>query len=180
MERLENQLCPICHNKTLTLTEDLTDVPYFGKVFLFSMYCSSCKYKQSDVEAEKPNDPSKITFTIKKEDDLKVRVIKSSNATIKIPQMKMEVTPGPASHGYISNIEGVLSRFEKIIENQRDSEEELELKKKAKNLLKKLRKVKCGDQELKIIIEDPTGNSAIISEETKIEKLKISAKQSEV
>jgi C4-type Zn-finger protein len=33
-------------------------------------------------------------------------------------------------------------------------------------------KVECGEQKLKIIIQDPTGNSAIISEKTKIEKLK--------
>jgi C4-type Zn-finger protein len=39
--------------------------------------------------------------------------------------------------------------------------------------LKKLWKVECGDLPLKIVIEDPTGNSGIISEKTKIEKLKV-------
>ena len=39
-------------------------------------------------------------------------------------------------------------------------------------MLKKLWKVECGDEKLKIIIEDPSGNSAIISEKAKVEKLK--------
>ena len=127
----------------------------------------------SDIEAEKHQEPCKLTFEITKEEDLNTRVVKSSNATIKIPQLKISVTPGPASIGYISNIEGILERFEKIINSQKENEEDPAIKKKAKNLLKKLWKVKCGSEKLKIIIEDPSGNSAIISEKTKIEKLKI-------
>ena len=84
----------------------------------------------------------------------------------------MEVEPGVASDGYVSNIEGVLQRFKKILEAERDTADEDDVRKKAKNLLKKLWKVECGDEELKIIIEDPSGNSAIISEKTIITSLK--------
>jgi zinc finger protein len=173
MEVLKNQQCPFCGKKELCLTEDNIEVPYFGRVFIFSMRCDACDVNQSDVEAEQPKDPCKITFTIEDEKDLSVRVVKSSNATIRIPQMRMSVEAGEASEGYVSNVEGLLNRFEKIIEEQRDTAEEDSEKKTAKNLLKKLRKVKFGDVELKIIIEDPTGNSAIISEKASIEKLKV-------
>jgi len=172
MEKLEGQECAFCHKKTLTLTEDKKEIPYFGNVFLFSMDCSTCTFHKSDVEAESANDPCRITFTIEKEADLNVRVVKSSNATIKIPQMRLSVTPGPASIGCISNIEGVLQKFEHIIEEQRDNTDDDSEKKQAKNLLKKMRKVKLGDIPLKIIIEDPSGNSAIISDKTTVEKLK--------
>ena len=84
----------------------------------------------------------------------------------------MEVEPGVANDGYVSNIEGVLQRFKKILEVERDTADEDDVRKKAKNLLKKLWKVECGDEELKIIIEDPSGNSAIISEKTIITSLK--------
>jgi len=171
MEKLEKQPCPFCHKKTLTLIEDIIEIPYFGKVFLMSMQCSSCNYNMADVESEKKQEPCKLTFEITKEEDMNTRVIKSSNATIRIPQLRISVTPGPASIGYISNIEGVLERFEKIIEDQKGDEDPT-VKKKAKNLLKKIRKVKWGQENLRIIIEDPTGNSAIISDKTKIEKLK--------
>src|SRR3989338_7700471 len=97
-------------------------------------------------------------------------------ADIKVPQLHMSVTPGPASEGYISNIEGLLNRFEKVIEDERESSEEENAKTTAKNLLKKIRKVKWGEMPLKIVIEDPSGNSAIISEQTIIEKLKAEKK----
>lgn len=172
METLEKQMCPMCNTNNLTLTQEETEIPYFGKVFIFSMNCSNCKYSISDVEATETKEPCKYTITTDNEKDMQIRVVKSSNSTIKIPQLRMSVTPGPASIGYISNIEGVLDRFAKIIEEQRDNAEDDETKTTAKNLLKKIRKVKYGDLPLKIIIEDPTGNSAIISEKAKVEKLK--------
>lgn len=173
MEKLEKQDCPFCHTKNLTLTQEETDIPYFGKTFIFSMDCSNCKYHKSDVEAAERKDPVKITFTVENQKDLNVRVVKSSEATIKIPQMRMDVRPGPASNGEITNIEGVLNKFEKIIEDEKEDAEDDAVKKHAKNLLKKLRKVKWGDIPLNIVIEDPSGNSAIISNKTVIEKLKV-------
>jgi len=173
MDKLENQPCPVCHKKTLVLTEEEMDIPYFGKTYLFSMSCNNCKYSKSDVEAEERKDPCRVTFTIEKEADMKVRVVKSSEATIKIPQLRMSMESGPASDGYISNIEGLLTRFEKVIEDEKELAEEDEVKKHAKNLLKKIRKVKWGEMPLKIIIEDPSGNSAIISDKATVEKLKV-------
>ena len=174
IEKIDNEKCPMCQKKTLTLYETEQDVPHFGKVFLFGMQCSNseCNYRQSDVEVEKQAEPCKIEFTVNNPKDLNTRVVKSSEATIKIPQLKMEVEPGVASDGYVSNIEGVLERFKKILEAERDTAEEDDTRKKAKNLLKKLWKVECGDEELKIIIEDPSGNSAVISEKAVLSSLK--------
>ncbi len=45
-----------------------------------------------------------------------------------------------------------------------EAEEDEEDKKKAKNLLKKLLNITWGKEKQKIIIEDPSGNSAIISD----------------
>jgi len=171
MEKLEKQPCPMCRQKTLTLTEDEKEVPYFGKVYLYSMTCSNCKYHKADVEVAEKHEPVKYTFEIDSEEDLKVRVIKSSEATIKIPHVTT-IEPGPASNGYISNIEGILKRVKHSIEIAKEAEEDPAVKKKAKNLLKKLTKVMWGQEKLKIIIEDPSGNSAIISDKAVKSKLK--------
>lgn len=174
MEKLEHETCPLCLKKTLTLIDDEQDIPYFGKVHILSMFCtnSECSYKESDVESEEEKEPCKLEFTIQNpKKDFSVRVVKSGQATIKIPQMRMSVEPGVASEGYVSNVEGVLERFKKILEGQRDTAEDDSDRKAAKNLLKKLWKVECGDEELKIIIEDPSGNSAIISDKTVVTKL---------
>ncbi len=172
MDRLEKQKCPICGKNTLTLIEDLTEVPYFGKLYLFSMKCNNCKYSLSDVEAEEQKDPIKYTIETDSEEDMKIRVVKSSNATINIPQLRMKMESGPNSIGFVSNIEGILKKFEEVIESQRDNTEEPEIKKKAKSLLKKIRKIKYGDEKVKIVIDDPSGNSAIISKKAQVEKLK--------
>ena len=172
MDILKEQKCTMCNSDTLTLTEDEREIPYFGKVYLFAMSCSTCKYRMSDVEAEQAHDPVKVTVNIETQDDMSIRVVKSSQATIKIPQLKMSVEPQNGSIGYISNIEGLICRFESIIENQKDDEDP-DVRKKVKVLLKKLWKVKLGEFPLKIIIEDPSGNSAIISEKATLEKLKV-------
>ncbi len=168
---LAGQECPICREKTLTLAERQTEVPYFGKLYVFSMTCSSCKYHKSDIEAVEMKEPSRYEVDIGSEDDMSIRVVKSSAATVKIPYITT-VTPGPASQGYVTNVEGVLKRVKHEIESLKEMEEDDEQKKKAKNLIKKLNNVMWGREKLKIIIEDPTGNSAIISEKALRSKIK--------
>ncbi|MBI2558368.1 ZPR1 zinc finger domain-containing protein [Candidatus Woesearchaeota archaeon] len=171
-EDFEHQPCPLCHEKTLILTERETEVPYFGKVYLFSMTCNNCKYHKADVEATEQKEPVKYEFEISSEEDMKVRVVKSSEATVKLPHLAT-ITPGPASQGYVTNIEGILSRVKYQIEAAKEMEEDEEDKKKAKNLLKKLLNITWGKEKQKIIIEDPSGNSAIISDKTVKSVLKV-------
>ena len=173
MEKLANQVCPFCHKSALTLIEDQKDIPYFGKAYLFSMDCSSCKYNKADVESVEQKEPSKYTITVDNEKDMAIRVIKSSTGAINLPQLRLSITPGPASIRYISNIEGILNMFEDVIKQERDDAEEPEIKKRCKNLLKKIWKIKLGDIPTRVIVEDPSGNSAIISNKAKVEKLKM-------
>jgi zinc finger protein len=84
----------------------------------------------------------------------------------------MTIEPGATSEGYITNVEGLLNRVKHQIEVMRDSEEDEDLKKKAKNMIKKLTRAMWGQDTLKIIIEDPSGNSAIVSEKAVKAKLK--------
>lgn len=163
---LKGGVCPICHEKTLTLMEEEIDIPYFGRVFVFGMNCSNCKYHKADIECAEKRDPIKETVEISSEDDLNIRFVKSADAVVKIPHV-ITITPGPASEGYVTNIEGLLQRVRKVIEQARDAEEDDAAKKKAKNLLKKLQRVLWGKEKLTIIIEDPSGNSAIISDKVK-------------
>lgn len=158
-----HQPCPLCNQKTLILTERETEVPYFGKVYLFSMTCNNCKYHKADVEAIEQKEPVKYEFEISSEEDMKVRVVKSSEAVVKLPHLA-EITPGSASQGYVTNIEGILNRVKYQIEAAKEMEEDKEAKKKAKNMLKKITRITWGQERQKLIIEDPSGNSAIISD----------------
>lgn len=168
---MKKQICPVCNEKTLSLREEEYEIPFFGKAYLFSMTCSKCKFHKADVEAAEQKPASKYEITVSGEKDMKIRVIKSSNATLKIPYVA-DVTPGPASEGYITNIEGVINKVKEKIQTAKDSEEDKEIQKKARKLIKKLNKVVWGSEKIKVIIEDPSGNSAIISDKAKVSKLK--------
>lgn len=173
---LKGQPCPVCRKNTLTLSESESEVPFFGKIFLFAMACESCKYRKADIEAAEQKEPCRFTFEVTKKEDLSVRVVKSADAVIKIPHVG-SIEPGPSSEGYISNIEGIITKIKEQVEFIRDSEEDEDLKKKAKNLLKKIQNILWGEEKIKIIIEDITGNSAIISDKAVKEKLTTSKKQ---
>jgi len=175
IQTVHGEKCPMCHKDTLTLMESRRDVPFFGVVFLFSMTCSTCHYHKADVEAEETKTPVKIEFTIEKEEDMKIRFIKSSQALVKLPHI-VTIDPGEASNGYITNIEGLLNRVKKQIEFARDDAEDPATRKKAKNMLKKLQNVMWGQDTLKVIVEDPSGNSAIITERATVVPLKTKKK----
>ncbi len=159
---LEHEHCPFCGKKELTMTEQEIEVPYFGKMHVFGMSCNACGVKKSDIEADEQKEPYKFTIEVDGDEDLKVRIVKSSEGVVKIPHVA-NIEPGPASNGYVTNVEGLIMLVKHQIETLRDSSEDLDDKEKAKNLIKKLDRVLFGREKLKIIIEDPTGNSAIIS-----------------
>ncbi len=163
---LENQPCPMCHKESLTLREMKRDIPHFGVCYIFSMDCSNCNYHMADVENEVGDGkPVKYTLEIDSEKDMNIRVVKSSQATVKIPHLT-EITPGPISNGYVTNVEGILKRIKKVIEDMKDDEDPL-IQKKAKNQLKKIQRVLWGREKVTLVITDPTGNSAILSDKVK-------------
>ena len=162
---MEKQPCPMCHNSTLTLREAAREIPFFGMCFIFSMDCGSCDYHMADVEVEGDGKPIKHTLTIESEEDLNIRIIKSSTAIIKVPRL-VEITPGAISNGYVTNVEGILNRIKKVIESQKDDEDS-SIRKKAKNQLKKIQRVIWGRENLILTITDPKGNSAIVSDKVK-------------
>lgn len=168
---MKNQPCPICKANQLTLMESEDDIPFFGKTFIFSMTCGNCHYHKADIETSEKKDPVKYTFEVEKEEDLKVRVVKSGGATVKIPHI-ITIESAETSNGYVTNIEGILNRIKNIIEQARDNEDDPAVRKKAKSHLKKIQKALWGQDTIKIIIEDPSGNSAIISEKAVKGRLK--------
>lgn len=163
---LKNQKCPICGEEKLSLREEEIDIPHFGITYIFSMTCEGCGYRKSDVESAGEKPPVKYEFEITGDKDLSVRVVKSGDATVNIPRI-MTIEPGSESEGYVTNVEGLLTRVKWALESAMNAEEDEDAQQKLRNMIKKVNNVMAGHEPLKIIIEDPTGNSAIISEKAK-------------
>lgn len=170
MAELKGQKCGLCGEDKVTMREEEMDLPYFGKVYIFSLECEGCGFRKADVEPAEEKEPCKYTFEVTSEEDLNVKIVKSGEATVKIPHI-ITIEPGVASEGYVTNIEGLLEKVKKMIESAAESEDDDDAKKKGKNLLKKLTNVLLGRDSLKIIIEDPSGHSAIISEKAQKGKI---------
>ncbi len=162
--------CPICGEKSISVKIFLYDMPYFGKVVLESGKCSKCGFKWSDVGLLETTRPKRITVKVKGPKDLNALVIKAAPATIKIPELGIEIFPGPAAPGYITTVEGVLQRVidhapSECLDKSNPCYERIEVIRRAMN----------GNVTFTLIIEDPSGRSVVKGEETEISEEELSA-----
>jgi zinc finger protein len=106
--------------------------------------------------------PLALTAKITSLEDLNIRVIKSGTATVSIPEFGATITPGPYSEGYISNVEGIVSKIEDALTFMLSTAEGQRLK-KGEMMLNKIRKARDSKPRFTLVIRDPLGNSAIVS-----------------
>jgi zinc finger protein len=153
--------CPLC-NKELLTNWVPDNIPFFGEVMHITSICE-CGFRYSDTLILAQRKPVRYELKIKNQADLDARVVRSTSGTIRIPELGVDIEPGPASESFVSNIEGVLERIEEIL-GMVTRWGEKEKTERAMELLSILEKIKAGEYEITVIIEDPLGNSAIIAE----------------
>ena len=156
---LFNIKCPACHKERLKVNFHKHKIKFFGEVMESILNCK-CSYRHVDVMILSEKDSVKYTLNISDDKDMLIRVVRSGNSTIEIPEIGVKITPGTGSEGYITNIEGIIKRIEDILLTLSNGED----KDKVKLLLDKIEKIKKGEKTAKLIIEDPSGNSVIISD----------------
>ena len=115
-------------------------------------------------------EPSRYSLNVESACDVSIRIIKSSTCTIRIPELGVTVEPGPLSEGYVSNIEGLLSRISKVISMGMKMGEDEE-KRNGNELINRINKLIEGQETVCIILEDPLGYSAIASDKARKESL---------
>lgn len=153
--------CPVCNRELVTnWVED--NIPFFGEVMHITSLCE-CGFRYADTLIMAQRSPVHYELRIKNRDDLDARVVRSTSGTIRIPELGISIEPGSASESFVTNIEGVLERVEEILQNV-TLWDEVEKKARAEELLSIIEKIKNGEYEITVIIEDPLGNSAIIAE----------------
>jgi len=159
--------CPICGAAgTFHMKGRVDNIPYFGEIMSTSLNCSACKFKHADVMCLGEHEPTHQEFVISSEADMTVRVVRSSTGIVEIPELGVTIKPGPASEGYVSNVEGVLDRIQSTLKLA-IKKAEPKKRERGKNLLKKIQAIRKGRLKVKLIITDPFGNSAIVDERVK-------------
>uniref|UniRef100_A0A7J2TJ54 ZPR1 zinc finger domain-containing protein n=1 Tax=Archaeoglobus fulgidus TaxID=2234 RepID=A0A7J2TJ54_ARCFL len=156
-------ICPIC-GKELNLLVSTYEVPLFEKIILTSISCE-CGFRHADSIVFGEKEPSRYRIKIRG-DNLFTKVVRSTSGTIRIPELGVSIEPGPASQAFITNLEGILRRIEDIVKVvmqwNRDDESKV---KRCEWILKKIQETIEGRDELTLILEDPFGNSIILSDE---------------
>jgi zinc finger protein len=157
---ITKSVCPLC-SKELVTNWVSDNIPFFGEVMHITSICE-CGFRYSDTLILAQRKPVHYELKIKTPDDIDARVVRSTSGTIRIPELGIDIEPGPASESFVSNIEGVLDRVGEIL-GMATRWGEKEKTERALELLSILEKIKAGEYEITVIIEDPQGNSAIIS-----------------
>lgn len=166
--------CPVCgKGKSLEIKTSTDNIPYFGDILETSVYCRECGYQSSDSISLEHNEPSRYTLRIN-DTKLNTRIAKSQTATVTIPELGLKVEPGPKSQGFVSNVEGILNRFEQAVARAIALEGEnitQEVEDNAVNILEFITRIKMGELETLLILEDPFGNSVIDDDDADYEVL---------
>src|SRR3989338_5818359 len=174
MQESQTIQCPNCQ-KPAKLVQYLQEIPHFGKLLFSTLSCENSVFKLSDVFCTEFKKPVQYSACIDSEKDLSLKIVKSSTATVEIPELGVLVEPGAASEGYFSNIEGFLDRVQQVAQILVDSAKNPEEINAARKSLEKIKKAREGNLAFSIIVKDPFGNSALLGDN--VERKELSEKE---
>ena len=164
--------CPQCREEeSLSMLAMNSEIPYFGEHTQITVMCASCGWKHTDFIPSDGERPGYSSIVVDSAEKTSARVVRSSSCTIRIPELDLEVSPGGSSSGFVTNIEGVIKRFEEAIGTVIRGNENKEDRQIAEQILERLRLAKSGDDTVRVDLLDPRGRSQIIHEDAESREL---------
>jgi len=170
--------CPVCQAEIQYLYQT-EEIPFFSEILIISTVCPSCGYRLADTQLLRNAEPSRWELRIEYPEDMMVRVIRSTNGAISIPELGVRIDPGPACEGFISNVEGVLVRVDGVLSNLRSWAESDEERERIDNLKESIARIQEGQLPATLVIEDLSGNSAIIADRATVCRIEALAEDPE-
>ncbi|GER57387.1 ZPR1 zinc-finger domain protein [Striga asiatica] len=142
------------------------DIPYFQEVIVMASSCDACGYRNSEVKpgGRIPDKGKKIIVHVKNVKDLSRDVIKSDTASVKVPELDLELASGTLG-GLVTTVEGLISKISESLERVHgftfgDSLDDSR-KSKWKDFRSKLDKLKNLDDPWTLVIDDALSNSFV-------------------
>ena len=172
--------CPVCSSVgQVNMIAHIDEIPYFGEHTQVTLMCHDCGWRQTDFIPAEGKKAGAWSIVIDTEEKLRARVVRSSSCTVVLPELDLQVNPGTSATGYVSNVEGVLNRFQEIInmiqrdlvaqfeESEEDGRDELmEHMATLQNMTLTLEKLGQPDGEaVTLELLDPHGHSMIMHED---------------
>ncbi|RLI61960.1 MAG: hypothetical protein DRO93_02760 [Candidatus Thorarchaeota archaeon] len=162
--------CPACGAAKLQVNSVLYTVPFFNQIAMFTMRCPNCHFSHNDVFTTEQRKPARWTLRVDNPRLLRVRVIRSSSGTIRLPDFGIDIEPGPQAESFITNVEGVLLRTRPVVETAINFAERPEEKARGAEVLAMIDRAINGDTDFTIMIEDPAGVSGILPDDMTLVK----------
>ncbi|KAJ4840897.1 hypothetical protein Tsubulata_010401 [Turnera subulata] len=95
----------------------VTHIPYFQEVIVMASTCDSCGYRNSELKAggRIPEKGKRITLRVENMRDLSRDVIKSDTASVKVPELDLELASGTLG-GLVTTVEGLITKISESLE----------------------------------------------------------------
>ncbi|XP_061351546.1 uncharacterized protein LOC133296557 [Gastrolobium bilobum] len=96
----------------------VTKIPYFQEVIVMASTCDACGYRNSELKpgGRIPDKGKTITLYVKNVNDLSRDVIKSDTASVKVPELDLELASGTLG-GIVTTVEGLITKICESIES---------------------------------------------------------------
>ncbi len=169
---LDEAICPACSARGMEYSAEPIELPFMGTSLETMIRCDKCGYRHTDFVLTSTHAPMRYLHRVATAEDMSVRVVRSGSGTIRIPELGIAIEPGIASEAFVSNIEGILVRVERVLGQMlRDAEDE-DGRLRVVELQQTLQRMRDGQAEpVTLILEDPFGNSRILGEGTREEAI---------
>ncbi|TYI60905.1 hypothetical protein E1A91_D10G136700v1 [Gossypium mustelinum] len=144
----------------------VTRIPYFQEVIVMASTCDACGYRNSELKpgGAIPDKGKRITLSVKNINDLSRDVIKSDTASVKVPELDLELASGTLG-GVVTTVEGLITKISESLERVHgftfgDSLDESK-KNKWLDFKARLNKILSMIEPWTLILDDALANSFI-------------------
>lgn len=157
-------MCEVCGEQGTTNLM-LTTIPFFKEVIVSSFDCEHCGYKNSEITfgGKLADFGVKMECTIVSQAHLNRLVVKSEYASIRIPELNLDIPPR-TQKGSMNSVEGILKRMTDGLEEGQElrKDSDPESYEKINEFIKVAKEYATGAKlPFMIILDDPSGNSYI-------------------
>ncbi|XP_056592399.1 zinc finger protein ZPR1 isoform X2 [Triplophysa dalaica] len=137
---------------------------YTSEIIISSFACPHCNWNNTEIQSAGRIQEQGVIYTlqVKSKEDINREVVKADSASTRIPELDFEI-PAFTQKGSLSTIEGLMDRAvagleqDQVIRKTTDPS----VAGKIEEFVHRLKKLKEGEEEFTLIIDDPSGNSFI-------------------
>lgn len=158
-----NTNCPEC-NAPASTNMKLVQIPHFKEVIIMATNCDSCGHRTNEVKSGGATEDlgTKICLNITDASDMTRDLLKSETCSVLIPELEFELGMA-ALGGKFTTVEGLLKDIKDLIvaknpfiSGDSGTSERVQ---KLHEFGEKIDKVIAGDLNVRLILDDPAGNS---------------------